>query len=213
MFSKCLSFSLRVIWVYHVKTVYQDDSCHTQEHEHTHICSSLCYSLDSTRWSFSGDKELFNLDMKLRKEILLGYCAKCVKLRQGGRTSSLPPVEGPEWAMDLSSTDTFPRGRKRAEYKYCRQWVTKDDVIDLCKDCRVWIWRERFSCLNAARPWYPVSFFSSDCSRAFAKLSFARWGALGFLLRKNMCSGSPFVSFNYFVYILSWKEVGFPAVI
>lgn len=168
MFSKCLSFSLCVIWVYHVKTVYQDDSWHTQEHEHTHICSSLCYSLDSPRWSFSGDKELFNIVMKLRKEILRGYCAKCVKLRQGERTSSLPPVQGSEWAMGLSSTDTFPRGRQPSEYKYCRQWVTKDDVIDLCKDCRVWIWWERFSCLNAARPWYAVSLFSSDCSRAFA---------------------------------------------
>ena len=134
-----------VLPAYHVKTVYQDDSCHTQEHEHPHICSSLCYSLDSTRWSFSGDKELFNVVVKLRKEILLGYCAKFVKLRQGGRTYSLPPMQGSEWAMGLSSTDTFPRGREPAEYKYCRQWVTEDDVIDLCKDCRVWIWWSKCS--------------------------------------------------------------------
>lgn len=167
MFSKYLSFSLHVIWAYHVKTVHQDDSCHTQEHEHTHICSSLCYPLDSTRWSFSGDKELFNVVVKLRK-ILLGYCAKCVKLRQGERTSFLPPVQGSEWAMGLSSSDTFPRGRQPAEYKYCRQWVTKDDVIDLCKDCRFWIWWERFSCLNAAKPWCAASLFACDCSRAFA---------------------------------------------
>lgn len=164
MFSKCLSFSLRIIWVYHIKTVYHDNSCHTPGHEHTHVCSSLCHSLDSTRWSFSGDKQLSNIVVKLRKEILLGYCAKCVKLRQGERTSSLPPIQRSEWVMGLSSTDTFPRGRQPAEYKYCRQWVTKDDVIDLCKDWRVWIWWERFSSPNAARPWYAVSLFSSDCS-------------------------------------------------
>lgn len=128
----------------------------------TVICSSLGCSLESTRWSFLGDEELSNIVMKLRKEILLGYCVECVKLRQGERASSLPPLQGSEWDIGLSSTDTFPRGTQPAEYKYCRQWVTKDDVIDLCKDCRVWTWWERFSCLNAARLSYAVSLFSSD---------------------------------------------------
>lgn len=100
--------------------------------------------------------------MKLREEILLGYCVKCVKLRQGERMSSLPPLQGSDWDIGLSSTDTFPRGTQPAEYEYCRQWVTKDDVTDLCKDCRVWTWWERFSHLNAARLSYAVSLFSSD---------------------------------------------------
>ncbi|KAJ7401973.1 hypothetical protein BTVI_90765 [Pitangus sulphuratus] len=60
-----------------------------QESKHLHdLClyddvNNSSHTFEQHKMKLHRRKNLFNVVMKLRKEILLGYCAECVKLRQG----------------------------------------------------------------------------------------------------------------------------------